>query len=90
MPASYWKDLAEERRVKLDKALEENKDLSEMLQVIKKKRKNWNYILSKKLQTRQEEITELEEERDVLMKENKILRAKAQKVPKSFYKNLFF
>jgi len=31
-------------------------------------------------QTRQEEITELEEERDVLMKENKILRAKAQKV----------
>ena len=34
MPASYWKDLAEERRIKLDKALEENKDLSEMLQVI--------------------------------------------------------
>jgi len=60
--ATYWKDLAEERRAKLETSMEENKDLAEMLH------------------TRQEEITELEEERDELLKENSILRKKAQKV----------
>ena len=34
-PEVYWKNLAEERRVSLEKALEENKDLSELLQVKK-------------------------------------------------------
>ena len=34
-PEGYWKNLAEERRVSLEKAREENKDLSELLQVIK-------------------------------------------------------
>ena len=33
--ATYWKDLAEERRAKLETAMEENKDLAEMLQVWK-------------------------------------------------------
>jgi len=32
-PENYWKNLAEERRISLEKALEENKDLSELLQI---------------------------------------------------------
>ena len=31
--ATYWKDLAEERRAKLETSMEENKDLAEMLHV---------------------------------------------------------
>lgn len=30
-PENYWKDLAEERRIALENALEENKDLAELL-----------------------------------------------------------
>ena len=32
-PSDYWKDLAEERRIALEKVLEENKDLAELIQV---------------------------------------------------------
>jgi len=60
-PVSYWKKIAEERRIQLEKTLEENRDLCDLLK------------------TRNEEVTELEGERDELLKENQILRKKAQK-----------
>jgi len=60
-PVSYWKKIAEERRIQLEKTLEENRDLCELLK------------------TRNEEVTDLEAERDELLKENQILRKKAQK-----------
>ena len=76
-PENYWKNLAEERRISLEKALEENKDLTELLQV----KNSWNFHeISYCFQTRNEEFKELEAENETLLEENTALREKAQKV----------
>jgi len=59
---SYWKALAEERQSALNTTLEENQDLTELIQ------------------TKTEEVKVLENEKEELIQENKVLKKKTERI----------